>query len=268
MQPEPDFDDHENPYSAPRSDIRPESAGRDVGPPARAEVRFEVIGQAWDLFKAQMSVWLPVALIALAINFGISMVSNVATQLIAGALQSARADDAVVAVVMVLTFLVSMLVSLIVQSFVTAGMFRVACKQVRGEMIAVNDMFQATDVIPSVILASILVGLATLGGALFCIIPGLLIAGRLMFTMPLVADGRQTAVQAMKTSWRALEGQTWISMAFVLIVGIVSQVGACACLIGLLFTMPLYFLAIALLYRDFFPGKAKPVDPWLEPGLA
>lgn len=268
MNPEPDFDDHENPYAPPRSDIRPDLAGGLVGPPRPAEVRFDVIGQAWELFKAQMSVWVPIALIALAVNFGVSMVSNVANQLVIGALESAKADDAVVGIALGLTVLVSMALSVIVQGFVTAGMFRVACKQVRGEMIAVNDMFQVTDVLGSVIWGSILVGLATFAGALLCIIPGLLVAGRLMFTLPLIADGRLTATRAMQTSWKALEGQSWISAAFVLVVGLVSQIGACACLIGLLFTMPLYYLSIGLLYRDYFPGKAKPADPWIEPGLA
>jgi uncharacterized membrane protein len=158
------------------------------------------------------------------------------------------------------------LINWAVQSYLMAGLFRAACKQVRGEPISANDVFSAGEVTGTFMLAGLLVGICVFFGLLLLIIPGLIIAGRLMLVFPLIADGRMSATQAMESSWSALRGQSLKAFVFQLVVGVVSGIGACLCGIGILLTYPIYFLATAIIYRDYFNVKSKdaPSIEWPE----
>ena len=73
------------------------------------------------------------------------------------------------------------------------GMYRMALKQLDGHSIDLKDLASGTDVLPSLALASLLAGLAAFAGSLFLVIPGWIISGILMFTLPLVVDARLKA---------------------------------------------------------------------------
>ncbi len=253
----------ENPYEAPRSDLRKDWDTGLLGS-GPAQVRFEAIGEAWELLKDKLSTWVLIVLIAGACNMGVSLLSNGVNQALMIGMNGGKADQMTFGIIFLLVQLVFIVISVCVQAYFTGGMFYVAAKHVRGEPIEVGDVFKASDVLPSLIGASLLVGLATVGGFLLLIIPGLYIAGRLMFTIPLIADGKRGAIEAMGMSWRALEGQGWMALAFFLVVSIVSSLGLILCCIGVLLTAPLYQLSIAVLYRDFF-SKTKPgAADWIQ----
>jgi uncharacterized membrane protein len=154
-----------------------------------------------------------------------------------------------------LMMLINQVLNTVVSAFFMGGIYRMAVNQVRGQAVSVGDMFSATDVFPAVLIASILTNIAIMIGLLLCIIPGLFVAGALMFTLPLIVDRRLSAIDAMSTSFNTLKGQAFSAFTFALVVGLVILAGALACGLGVLVTMPIGLVAVALLYRDFFPGN-------------
>ncbi|MEO6810795.1 MAG: hypothetical protein ABI353_16895 [Isosphaeraceae bacterium] len=212
-------------------------------------VRFGAIGDAWELLLKHLGTWiLTVILLILcqgAINavFGPSFVS----------IRGGR--PALHAVKLAPGQLFQSILSIAVNGFFLGGMVRMAAKQIRGLPIRALDLFEVVDVLPQLLLASFLVSLATLVGLSICIVPGLILAGLLMFTIPLVVDGRMEATAAFGQSIRALQGQ-WLSATFFhMVAGLAAVLGFLLCGVGVVVTAPLYALSITVLYRDFFWRK-------------
>jgi len=267
----PPADEH-NPYAAPESSLKSDRLPSGqygeapiTEPNPNARVRMDAIGEAWGLFKEKMGTWVLIVFIYFACVLGIGMVAGLvggATQSAIGVSNPPQAGD--MAGFILVTILQQVFTQVLTALFVV-GLFRVAIRQVRGLPIQVGDMFSAADVWLTAVVATFLVALATIGGFILLIIPGLYISARLMFTLPLVADGRLKATEAMGLSWRALNGQVFMAWWFMVVVTILSGIGFLACGIGILFTMPLYSLSIAVLYRDFFLAPTQlPDSPWID----
>jgi hypothetical protein len=58
-------------------------------------------------------------------------------------------------------------------------------------------------------------------------------------------------------SYNALKPFAWGMFIFMFVVGLCAGLGACLCGVGLLFTYPIYVLAVALTYNNFFPPVAN-----------
>jgi hypothetical protein len=229
-----------------------------------ARVRFDAIGEAWRLFNAQAGAWLLAGLIVVignwAVNAGVYAVFGHGVQrgghVVPRAIFAGSPLNAVLAAV--------------INGFFVGGMFRMACLQLRGQRISAGDLFSVTDVLAELFLGSALFGLACFAGGLLCIFPAFIVAGVLMFTLPLIVDARLRAVDAISESWHALKGEWFTATVFHFLVNLLAGLGFCCFCVGLLFTMPLYCLSIAVLYRDTFLvkdpfAKDKPVG--LEPEL-
>jgi hypothetical protein len=146
-----------------------------------------------------------------------------------------------------------------VQGLLMGGMFRMALKQIDGGEIQLGDLFAVRDVAGPLALAMLLLGLLSgVGFALF-FLPGLVVLGLTMFTLPLIADAGLGPVTALRMSVVALQ-RNWFSAAvFVFAMAFLVFAGALPFFLGLLFTVPLSFLTTAALYRRAFApgGKAR-----------
>jgi hypothetical protein len=228
------------------------------------QVRFDAIGEAWRLFQAQMGAWIPAVLVYFVIMMVLSFVINSVTGVTAGrgGPPSSGNPFAVFGPMM----FISGIIQWVLSTFFMGGLFRMATNQLRGQPISIGDMFSVSDVLPALLVGSLLVGLAAGIGMLFCVIPGLVIAGLLMFTIPLIVDKRLGATEAMSLSWNTLKGQALMATVFYFVVAIIGGLGAMLCGIGLLFTFPLFILSVAVLYRDFFMGQTTAGPAVSPPG--
>lgn len=75
----------------------------------------------------------------------------------------------------------------------------------------------------------------------------------------LVIDKGYAFWPAMELSRRVVQKRWWMTFLFVFVAGIISSLGACACGIGLIVTVPLQFAMKAFLYEDNFRDLA-PAD--------
>lgn len=226
-------------------------------PPGPAEVNFDVITKAWEILKPNMGVWVIAFLIYLGITFTISFIIG----LITGGSQTVQIPTGGVpgqfpaspATPNLPVLILSNLIQFVIGQFLLSGIYRMAIQQVRGRAPQLGAMFSVGDVLPSVLGAAILTTLATFAGVLFCIVPGLLLSGLFMFTIPLIVDRKLGAIDAMATSFNTLKSQMWMALAFALVIGLLSGAGILLCCVGIFVTAPLGILSLATLYRDFFP---------------
>ncbi|MEM6962919.1 MAG: YciC family protein [Myxococcota bacterium] len=149
-------------------------------------------------------------------------------------------------------YLLSMLVSLSVfavsTAFLTGGGVLFCLRICRGEPYSIGDFFSASGFMVHILVGLILHTVAVNIGFLLCIVPGIILSVGLYF-WPLVAiDQRSDGIEALKKSWEATDGHKAKVFVFLTLNGLISLVGAMCCYIGLIFTMPLWFLSATYVY--------------------
>jgi len=146
--------------------------------------------------------------------------------------------------------------SILATAYLSAGMYRCAFMQLRGEKISTADLFSGGDKLGKMIVASVLVAFFSFLGMVLCIIPAFIVAGALFFTIPLIVERDLGPIEAMQASREATSGDLWMFVLFAFLVGLIHQAGAYLCYIGLLVTMPLQYTITAIAFRDCFgvPG--------------
>ncbi|HEX8200102.1 MAG TPA: glycerophosphoryl diester phosphodiesterase membrane domain-containing protein [Isosphaeraceae bacterium] len=286
----------ENPYVAPKGDLGQDPEFLAIGPAGPARVRIGAIGEAWNLLSQNLGTWVLLSFLFLICNFGLNLVTQIGLQVFIGVVASSMGPGPATAALVVVAFLAQFALNLAVNAFIFGGMFRAACRQARGRVVDAGDLFRAGAAVLPLIVASLVFGLAVVGVMVAVVLPvvllqgqdvqgpltavlilvgmllALMVAGRLMFTFPLIVDGGLGGIEAIRRSWQALRGQTFMAALVTVLAGLVSGLGVILCFVGVLFTLPLYYLTIAVLYRDFFakstPWVGAPDLPPAPPGLA
>ena len=236
-----------NYFEAPKADLASgfDPLAAEAGPP---EIRTAAVGQGWGLVKARWGTWVLIMFLMVLCTYAVLFGAMFAMGMMpTGAQRPGEPVDQPA-----WTLVVIQLLNLITGSFFTAGLFRTAIKQVRGGRISVGDLFSAGDRILPVLLALLLYALASVVGFALLIIPGLYVMGRLMFMVPLAVEGGVGPWAAMTRSWDATRGQGWAAFWFLGVAGLAASLGALACGFGILLTLPIYYVATAILYRNFF----------------
>ncbi|MCD6051558.1 MAG: hypothetical protein K0Q55_2967 [Verrucomicrobia bacterium] len=111
---------------------------------------------------------------------------------------------------------------------------------------------QAQDAIQAASIGAIVLMVA---GVFLSILLTWLVTIFLQFTYPLIIDKKLDLMAALKLSFRR-SMQNWFSLFLLLIVGgLLNFVGLLLCGVGMLFTVPWNFAAIAVAYEKLFPGE-------------
>lgn len=243
-------------------------------PPTGPRIRFEVIGEAWGELMRSMGTWVLAQLVYLVI-VGVIAFSGYLVILLPLILGEGSAPSLIAAL---FGYLVVLVLILVVSGAFAGALYRMAIRQIRGEMPAAGDLFQSFDLAPRFIAAHLIVGLLTYVGFILCFIPGLIVLGLTFLALPILADQNVGSVDAIRMSWEALKKDAFMAILFFLVLSIVAQLGGIACGIGVIFTLPMFFLGCAIVYRDFFPERfasqsapppgapTPPSEPPTQPG--
>ena len=117
-------------------------------------------------------------------------------------------------------------------------------------------------------------------GAIFCILPGLVVAGLLYFTIPLIVERNLGVIEALQTSFEKTKRAWFMFTLWAIVVNLLAQLGVVACGVGLLASFPLLFTMASIAYRDTFgvagarqfrggqvpPPSAYAPQTWSQPG--
>ena len=229
----------------------------------RPQISFDVIGEAWGILQKQMGVWIPAMLIVALIQgviYAIMMAVAMPHNMTPISPTPGNPFPTSAPPTFSPLFPVFGLVLGIVGVTLTGGLYRMAIKQFRGQPPSIGDLFSATDAIVPLLMAGVLMYIATLLGACACGVGALVVTGLLMFTIPLIVDKGMGAIEAMSTSWNTLKGEWLMATVFYLVISIVASSGGILCGIGILVTAPLALLSMAVLYRNYFLGSGAPID--------
>ncbi len=231
------------------------------GPPysgygQQPKIRFEIIGEAWQLFTQQMGTWVMGILVMFAgiiIPTIFVTIGLMGSGLLASGTRS-EAGQATAGIGMLLVMVLGMLLMGAIVFLIMGGLFRMAVKQVRGLPIQVSDVWSVTDVFWKLVGAGFLMGLAVSVSALFCYLPAFIVGGLLMLTIPLIVDQKMGVMDAMTRSWNTLKQEWLMAAVLYFVLSLIGSAGIILVYIGMLFTYPLFFLGTALVYRDFILG--------------
>jgi len=138
-----------------------------------------------------------------------------------------------------------------------AMLVRGALDVVDGGRFDIGRAFGALKV-PDVLVAGLLVSLATTIGALLCLLPGLVFSVFAFFTLYFVVDRRHDPVSSIGASFTLVGRNFGNALLTGLLSFLVLLAGALLCLVGLLAAVPISTLAGAYAFRRF---QGQPVAP-------
>ncbi len=228
-----------------------------------SRVRFgEWISEAWSMLNAKWQVWIAIAVIYL---IPVGMV-HVAMEYISLKNQPLINQDQLLRS-MIDNFTTSMtlglmteFISTFVEAFFLGGIFLTAFKQMHGEEISPSDIFSGTEYYVNILVASLIISVLQFVGVFMCLFPALIVQGLFFLTIPLVIRKNLPPLDAMKESFNATKGDWVMYTIFAIVAAVLSVLGLVVCLVGVVFTLPLLFLTMAVAYRDCFEPELRPMS--------
>lgn len=218
--------------------------------PAKVEVRWDWIGEGWQMFAEQWGTWVLHTLIIGIIGLIILVPFYILIFIVA--FQNAQQGNQDPPLAIFLIYPVLFGIMFLVGPFFAAGSYHTALKQLRGESISVGDLFGGMQYYPRLFVLTLISGLASLVACAFFFIPSLILAGLWLFAAPLVIERGLGPIDALKESSRVTKTNLLMFILFAFVVMLLAYAGSWACYIGLLVTYPLWFTTIMVAYRDCF----------------
>ena len=241
-------------------------------PPGPAEVTIDAIGIAWNITKSDFGLWVPTVFLVIVINYAVSLPFNFATNLLVyGSIFPFNPSFEQQMVALGVSLIGSVIIQAVTYAL-HAGMMNMGLKKLEGAPTGVADLFSAFPKFLQLFAAGFLVGLVTGVGFVLLIVPGLYLMGALSLTPLLVVRQNLGPIDAMQRSMEIMKGGRAFAMFGVMFVaGLCSALGACACGIGMLFTLPIFYCTVAVTYYNFFASASAypytmPPIQWPTPG--
>ncbi|TCJ90208.1 hypothetical protein [Nocardia alba] len=217
----------------------------------------DAIGYGWTKFKDNALVWIGMVIVAFLIQAVISFLFG---------LGNTDTDyDGGVSFGFGVWRIIGTIVSSVIGYLISAAFVRGSLHETDGNKPKFGSFFQFTNV-AAVIVAGLLVGLATGIGLVLCIVPGLVVAFFTWWTMQFVIDRDQDGVTAIKSSFAAISSNAGTLLLLALALFGINIVGALLCGLGLLVTIPLTIIASTYAYRVVTGGPVAGAATAPEPG--
>lgn len=206
--------------------------------------------RSWMLFKENFGVFIPATIILLVVIVGFNQVISLFTRNSIQSLVEGNIDVGAI-LLLVLWNLPEMALS----TLLTAGLYWLILKRIRGQQAGIGDLFEGFRSRPGQLaLAGIVIQLLTMVGFLACILPGIYLSVAWVLSVPLIIDRRFEFWTAMEVSRQVITQHWWLMFCLVLVVALVTMVGFLACCIGLVAALPIGLGALMYAYEDIFGG--------------
>ena len=152
--------------------------------------------------------------------------------------------------------LAGLVVSLVAQAL-GAGLIKIALDIADGKPASLGEIGRwATN--PQVLLAALIVAVATAIGTILCYVPGIIVGFLLNWTMFYVVDKNMGAIDAIKASVKFVTDHLGDTILFYLLGLVVLIIGAILCLVGLLVAAPVVLIGAAYTYRRLNGEQVAP----------
>jgi glycerophosphoryl diester phosphodiesterase family protein len=228
----------------------------------------EILSAAFNIYKANASkLLLIVAIVVVPLSFISALFTGV---VFAGTKHTVAGTDIVVIDrsfgLFLAGWLIATVIGFIISFVLQAAILRAAAQATIGDPVDPEESFRfGFKRLGSVILLSLLVGLAILGGLILLIIPGLIFAVLLSVSIPVLIVENRRGTEAMSRSWNLVKGHFWHALGVIFVAaiiagiigGIIGAIGGNAWVLRWIFTAiaqvltaPFTALVSVLLYLD------------------
>jgi hypothetical protein len=141
------------------------------------------------------------------------------------------------------------------------GFYSMAYAAIDGRSVSVQTGFDGFRRFGPYLGALALSGLVILLGFILCYIPGIIASIGLQFVAGIIMDPREEGTGitgSLKRSWTLVKGSWGMALIWVVVLGLVSQVGVYLAVVGALVSIPISVIASALMKRH----RAERMDPF------
>jgi MFS family permease len=183
----------------------------------------EILSTAFEIYKANaQSLLMIVAIVVVPLTFISAFIGGVIfapdTDPITGL--DDRAFGAAI-----LVGLVALIITVIINAVLQAAIMRGAAHGSIGDPVDIDASYKwGFARFGSVLLISILVGLAVFGGFLLLIIPGIIFLVMFSVSIPALVVENLRGTDAMSRSWNLVKGNFWHALGLIIVAGIITAV--------------------------------------------
>lgn len=153
--------------------------------------------------------------------------------------------------------LVFQLLSMLVSIFLSAAVIRLGLDIVDGNEVSVGGMFTRIN-FGQVLIAAILLTIATTIGLVLCVLPGLVVAVLTFLTNYFIVGKQQDAITAIKSSVSLVTSNFGALVVLFLLSVLCMVAGLLACCVGIVVAAPVVGVATAYTFRFL---QSEPVRP-------
>jgi len=158
-------------------------------------------------------------------------------------------DPIVLTIVNLVGGLITYVIMVALQAYITSGVTLFVLKVARGERPEFGVVFSGGRYFATMLGGSFLFSLGVLLGLPFCVVPALFLAGQWLFYSFYIVDKGMSPVAALTASWQATAPYRVNALVFILLAFVVSFVGVLACFFGaLLVSYPVVMVGAAYIY--------------------
>ncbi|MEZ5403946.1 MAG: hypothetical protein R2729_29975 [Bryobacteraceae bacterium] len=153
---------------------------------------------------------------------------------------------------------ISSVVPFILQGALITGLHIMVKRKMLVGQTEIGDLFKGFNYFVPALIVNLLVTVFAMIGMLACIIPAFVVGAMYMFPYLFVVDRKMEFWPAMQAS-HAIVKKDYLgfTLFFLALVGL-QILGALACIVGILITLPMMFAAITAAYRDIAGFQSGP----------
>jgi uncharacterized membrane protein len=130
------------------------------------------------------------------------------------------------------------------------GYMRMILAESEGRTTSPTDIFKGFEDFVPALIASLLSSIIVSVGVMFCVVPGLLLAPLVTYSLYLVAAGEKDGIAALKRSFEMLQANLLPGFLCSFALGLVAVLGVLGCFVGVLVTMPVAFIGSVHMARQ------------------
>lgn len=146
----------------------------------------------------------------------------------------------------------------------TGGIMLIGVRRASERRVSWKMVFAGFSKALSIIIALILQTVLVLIGFCLLILPGIYLSVGYALTLPLILEKGLGPWQALEASRRAIHKKWWTVFGLYLIMGLIYLVSTIPLGLGMIWTVPMFFVALGVLYRLFFGSSSTEEEEMSE----
>lgn len=190
----------------------------------------EILSTAFEIYKANaQNLLMIVAIVVVPLTFISAFIGGVVfapeTETVTLFGESVETVSARTATAALIVALVGVVIGVIINAVLQAAIMRGAAQGSIGDPVDIDASYKwGFARFGSVLLISILVGLAVLGGFILLIIPGIIFLVMFSVAIPALVVENLRGTDAMSRSWNLVKGSFWHALGLIIVAGIITAV--------------------------------------------